>query len=66
MYAVAEFEGKELSIILLLWLSDDRTFCYWPPVKTQNQLKLRLINQVINYDDTWKKFKIIKIHCSTG
>lgn len=67
MYAVVEFSNKkEFSIVPLIWLSDDKTWCYWPKnVLSEKQLKT-LIESLSPAKETWTKYSIRRIHRTAG
>lgn len=68
MFAVVEFDNnkKEFYVIPLIWLSDDKTNCYWPKgIKSESQLS-EMIQNMNPPESTWKLYRLKKVHYTAG
>lgn len=55
-YAIVEFIHKEISIVPVIWISEDRKSCVWPPKKSK-----KLCESCSPVQPGWISYDIIKI-----
>lgn len=63
MFALVEFDGKEMAVVPLTWMDDNR--CYWPPNVTAKTYK-EMARRTMNPKKSWPLYNITKIHQKGG
>lgn len=61
MFKIVEFEDG-IQLVLINWLTENQTHCYWPPASL-NQIKVnKLIANRTSSDKNWNAFNVYLEH----
>lgn len=65
MFAIVEFDNskKEFFVVPLLWLTDEKKQCLWPPKHAEVEELIKSMSAPL---PSWKSFAIKKVHDTGG